>query len=127
MSGLSSRRTVRDSLVTTVFNKTMIASENSSIIPVSNFKELVMYLVVTNAGGTSPTLDIKYQQRIGGIWVDYPALAFAQLAVNGTEYLDNAIATYGTLLPLGQNGRFVVTITGTTPTFDVRLDAIFKS
>lgn len=127
MSGMHSRKVVRDALVVTVFNKTMTESENSDQIAVQNFVEGMFYVKTTNSGGTSPTLDIKIQTKIGGIWIDKPAISFTQITGDTAEYKDNTLATYGTLLPLGQYVRFVATIAGTSPTFDVELYAIFKS
>lgn len=127
MSGMTSRKVVKDALIVTVFDKTMTVSENSAQIPVQNFVEGIFYVKTTNAGGTSPTLDIKIQTKIGGIWIDKPAVSFTQITTNSVEYKDNTLATYGVFLPLGQYVRFVATIGGTTPTFDVELYAIFKS
>lgn len=124
---MDSRKVVKDVKTVTVWNKTMIISENSDAINVQNFKIGEFYVRTTNSGGTTPTLDIKIQQRIGGVWMDKPALSFTQITGDTTEYKNTLLATYGVSLPIGQFVRFVATITGTTPTFDVEFYAVFKS
>lgn len=112
--------------------ETLIASENSEEFSVQNFLTGLFYLKTANAGGTSPTLDVKLQTKMpDGTWVDVPGITFTQLTTNGAEMINTwTVDTTNNLAypqPIGKICRFVLAITGTTPTFDVTLAYILKS
>lgn len=106
---------------------TVITSANGAEINVQNYKTMISRMTTASAGGTSPTLDIKWQTKMpNGDWVDL-GIAFTQETTNDTEVITNVDGTLGTFIELGQVIRPVFTIGGTSPTFDITFDAIFKS
>lgn len=110
LNGKSGKETVLASAARTT-------SGNSNAVEVADFRELVAFLNVTANSGTTPTLDVKFQDSQDGTnWVDVPSGAFAQITTtNGLRRL---------VLPVvGPFVRAVYTIAGTTPsyTFDVIL------
>jgi hypothetical protein len=112
--------------------ETIIVDENSAEFSVQNFVVGQFHLKTENAGGTTPTFDCKLQTKMpNGDWVDVPDMAFTQTATNVVELIDNIIkdTTNGLayIQPLGKICRFAITITGTSPTFDVTLGYILKS
>lgn len=87
------------------------ANSQSAGFPVENQNEMNLYMSLAATGGTTPTLDVKYQVSPdqGTTWFDSGS-AFAQQTANGQSILRIA-ANIGTL------GRLVYTVGGTTPTF----------
>jgi hypothetical protein len=125
-----SSKVFRDVRTEVVYNaETLDTSVNSDPINVQNYRDIEMYLVTTNSGGTSPTLDISLETKAAdGTWIAIsPAIAFTQVVGDTTEYINSMLATYGVPIPLGQWIRFACVITGTSPTFDVTLSYILKS
>jgi hypothetical protein len=104
-----SRKTAKDVKTYTFYSAaTKIASENSAQLNVQNFSKGIFYLKTENSGGTTPTLDIKFQTKtIGGDWVDIPGLAFTQATGDTSEMIRNVNATYGNHVELGQFIRAV--------------------
>jgi hypothetical protein len=79
-------------------------------------RDLVAIQNVTAASGTTPTLDVKFQESNDGTaWIDIPTAAFAQSTTAGIKRLE--FASRAAFV------RAVSTIGGTTPsfTFDVSL------
>jgi len=77
-----------------------------------------LQLNVSSIGGTSPNYTVKLQDSADGTnWVDVPSGAFTAVTANG--------ATQLTLNPVlfQDYVRYVVTVTGTTPTAVVTLVA----
>lgn len=124
-----SRKTVVDVKTKSWYDGvTVIATANGADINVQNFKTMIARMKTESAGGTTPTLDIKWQTKMpNGDYVDIPGLAFTQETTNDEEVKTNVDDTLGTYIELGQVIRPVFTIGGTTPTFDITFDAIFKS
>ena len=124
---MSSKKKVRDLREYTVLAAvTTEESGNSSAYNVQNYHKLTAYMVTTNAGGTSPTLDVKIQTYIAGTWVD-TGIAFGQFDTDEAEYLTSIDGSGYFPIPLGKQIRFVWTITGTTPTFDITLTFTVQS
>lgn len=79
--------------------------------------EIVGYLDVTAASGTTPTLDIDYQTTADNGTTFFTHTSFTQATAATTE---RKVFT----APVGVDGRFNITIGGTTPsfTFSLRLE-----
>lgn len=124
-----SRKTVVDVKTKSWYDGvTVDASANGAELNVQNFRTMIARMKTENAGGTSPTLDIKWQTKMpNGDWVDIPGLTFTQETTNDEEVKTNVDSTLGTFIELGQAIRPVFTLAGTDPTFDITFDAIFKS
>ena len=129
MSSSFSRKAVLDIRTHSWFDGvTKIVTENGVSLNVQNFRSMVARLKTASAGGTSPTLDVKWQTQMpNDDWVDIPGVVFTQATTNGEEVIFNIDDTGNFQIPLGQRIRPVLTIGGTTPTFDVTLDAVLKS
>ncbi len=85
-------------------------SGNSNSVETQFFRNLLGILNVTAVSGTSPTLDVKFQESMDGTnWIDIPSAAFAQATATGLKRLE-----FSTLAPYI---RAVYTIAGTTPSF----------
>lgn len=86
------------------------ASVNSDAEDVSGFETLLAWLNVTAVSGTSPTLDVKFQESMNGTdWLDIPSAAFTQTTANALKRLEFSTRA--------QFVRAVVTIGGTGPSF----------
>ena len=92
-----------------------------------------LYLDITAASGSSPTLDIKLQAKdpTSSKYFDVPGAAFAQQVTTGQAALtvypgiaETADVSVSDILP--GVFRFVATITGTTPSFTFSLGANLK-
>jgi hypothetical protein len=106
---------------------TMIETIYGTMFNTQNFKELLAFIETENSGGTNPTLDITIEtyDPVQANW--FTIVTFTQIITDVTAMENNAIATYGFLIPLGQWCRMVYTIGGTSPTFDVTCTLILKS
>src|SRR5947207_292321 len=63
-------------------------SKNSTKINGGGYANCVAYLNVTAASGTSPTLDVKFQDSADGTtWYDVPSGAFTQKTATGSQRL----------------------------------------
>jgi hypothetical protein len=109
--------------------ETLIETTTTGAFTVQNCRELMVFVKTENSGGTLPTLNIKWQKKMpDGTWMDFvPAIAHTEITGDTTQMKNNMLATYGTLIPIGQFVRFVLTIAGTSPTFDVTMSYIAKS
>lgn len=95
---------------TTVLTGTQTASVTSSAVSAGDFPSFVAYLNVTAAAGTTPTLDVSFQDSPDGTtWYDIPSAAFTQATA----------ASRGRLVVTGVGPylRAVATIGGTSPSF----------
>lgn len=103
-------------------NATRTVSGNSAEFDCSNYKEAVVFLDVTLASGTTPTLDVKFQTQdpISLKWFDFAELTFTQAIVTTTEMKTKANL-------IGKKLRCVYDITGTTPSFDFSVGLVLKS
>lgn len=81
--------------------------------------DAVLFLDVSAAGGTTPTLDLKVQEKIPGTstWVDVPNGAFTQ----STGVVGRRLALSA---PLSRTARLSWTIAGTTPSFTFSVAAV---
>lgn len=106
------------------------ASANSDDFEQIGFKGVRLYLDVSAASGTTPTLDVKIQakDKLSGNYIDLTGAAFAQKTTTGTDYLtiypgigETANEAISDLVP--NTWRAVATIGGTTPDFTFSLSA----
>jgi hypothetical protein len=97
------------------------ATANSDAFDVGDSTSLVAYLSVTAASGTSPTLDVKFQDSPDGgtTWFDIAGLAFTQ-ATGATAEVKVATRVYSKTV------RCVATIAGTTPSFTFSVRFFFS-
>ncbi len=107
------------------------ATFNSADFTNESFRGIKIFLEITAASGTTPTLDIKLQDKdaLSGVYVDITGAAFAQKTGTGSDALiiypgiaETANESVSDLLI--DTYRFVATITGTTPTFTFSLGAV---
>ena len=103
-------------------NAARIISGNSAEFVVENYKEVMAFLDVTLASGTTPTLDIKFQTQdpISLQWFDVAELTFTQAVAITTEMKTKANL-------IGKKLRCAYSITGTTPSFDFSVGLVLKS
>lgn len=85
------------------------------------YNNAIIYLDITAAGGTSPTLDVKLQtSHDGQTWFDLPNGAFSQKTGTGKD-----------VLQVGSNfGRYVrvdFAIGGSSPSFTFTINAVSKN
>lgn len=101
---------------------TRTVSGNSAEFDCSNYKEAVVFLDVTLASGTTPTLDVKFQTQdpISLKWFDFAELTFTQAITTTTEMKTKANL-------IGKKLRCVYDITGGTPSFDFSVGLVLKS
>lgn len=106
------------------------SSANSSDQTNHHARGVRLHLDITAASGTSPTLDVKLQAKIGSQYIDIAGAAFAQKTTTGTDELvvypgvaETANESVSDIIP--RTWRAVATIGGTTPSFTFRLDASY--
>lgn len=87
------------------------ATQTSGTVNAGNYGNAVAHLAVSAHSGTSPTLDVKFQDSPDGVnWTDVPSGAFTQVtSANAVTRL--ALANVGPKL------RAVQTLGGTTPSY----------
>ena len=101
-SPISSLRKVADGART--------SSGNSAKVNAGGYGTAKAFLHITAASGTSPTLDIKFQDSYDGTtWVDVASGAFAQKSAAGDSSL--------VLSNVGPYLRAAQTVGGTSPSF----------
>ncbi len=95
-----------------------------------NARGVLLYLNVTAASGTTPTLDVKVQHKdsLQAIYVDVPGGAFTQKtgAITDTLVVYPGIAVTANRqvsATIGAVWRIVATIGGTTPSFTFSVTA----
>lgn len=99
------------------------ASENGSAIDLRDYVGDVKVILSTSAGGgTTPTLDVKLQESdaTGSGFTDISGAEFTQVT-------DAADSTEAIVISADSNKRYmraVLTIDGTSPTFDMALVAV---
>jgi len=107
-------------------------TENSDDIKNLGFRGVTLYLDITAASGTTPTLDIKLQTKdpVSDGYVDMPGAAFAQKTGAGSDTLtvypgvgETANRSVSDVLP--EDWRIVSTIGGTTPSFTYSIGAVY--
>lgn len=93
-----------------------------------------LFLNITAASGTAPTLDIKVQTKdpVSGVYLDLPGAVFAQKTTTGSDDLtvypgvaETANETVSDAL--SRTWRVVATIAGTTPSFTFSVGAAYLS
>lgn len=91
-----------------------------------------LYLDVTAASGTTPTLDVKVQTKdpVSSTYIDLPGAAFSQKTTTGSDDLtiypgvaETANETVSDAL--SRTWRVVATIGGTTPSFTFSVGAAY--
>lgn len=90
---------------------------NSPAVNTGNYNGFVAYLNVTAHGGTTPTLDVKFQDSSDGgtTWFDIASGSFTQVTtVDGKSRL--------VVSNVGPKVRAVATLGGTTPAYTFTLD-----
>jgi len=103
------------SQIVTVISQVLTASTNFDLNGIlGDYDEVVGYLDVTAASGTSPTLDINFQNSVDGGTVFFTHTSFTQATGTTTE---RKVFT----APNGIDGRMQVTLGGTTPSFTLTL------
>lgn len=108
----------RTSYITFLPSAAVTASGNSGELNLYDHDEALIFLDVTEASGTSPTLDVTVQTKDpNGKW--YDLVSFAQKIAVGQEA--KAISVYG------ENLRIAYTVGGTTPSFTFSVTAIAKA
>jgi len=106
-------------IVTVSASSAKTASVNFDLNGINgDYDEVVGYLSVTAASGTSPTLDIDFQTKVNGVY--YTHTSFTQATGTTTERKNFPA-------PVGVDGRMQITIGGTTPSFTFSLDLECKS
>lgn len=111
--------------------RTVTANSTDFEIDPTRFTGLMLFLDISAASGTTPTLDVKLQRKdpISTNYDDVPGGAFAQKTTTGTDtlvvYPGVAETANETVSDLA-NGtlRAVATIGGTTPSFTFSLAAV---
>jgi hypothetical protein len=88
------------------------ATATSSTFELYGAETLVCYLSVTAASGTSPTLDVKFQDSPDGgtTWFDIAGTSFTQATGTTTQVVSAS-------RKFARKVRCVATIGGTTPSF----------
>lgn len=106
------------SIIHTIVSDTLTASADYDLngIP-GDYDEIVGYLDVTAASGTTPTLDIDFQNTVDNGTVFFTHSSFTQATAATTE---RKVFT----APNGITGQIKITVGGTTPsfTFTLRLE-----
>ncbi|MEK6323619.1 MAG: hypothetical protein AABN33_18415 [Acidobacteriota bacterium] len=107
------RATVHKNMQVPFASAARTASANSSAFDAGDADVLVCYLSVTANSGTTPTLDVKFQDSPDGgtTWFDVAGGSFAQVTTtNGTQVVS-------TTRKFASRVRCVATIAGTTPSY----------
>lgn len=88
------------------------ASVDSSTFEILDADALVCYLSVTASSGTSPTLDVKFQDSPDGVtWFDVAGTSFTQVTGSSSSQVISATRKFSRRI------RCRVTIAGTSPSF----------
>lgn len=103
-------------------NGAVTASQTSAKINAGNYANAIAYLNVSAHAGTTPTLDVKFQDSptgVAGSWIDVPSGAFTQVTTSNTS-------TRLVLSNVGPYLQAVQTLGGTTPsyTYDLTIAGI---
>ena len=95
-------------------------SVNSSSFDVGDADVLVCYLSVTAASGTTPTLDVKFQDTNdnGTTFFDIVGTSFTQVTSSPSTQIVSATRKFS------RKVRCVVTIAGTTPSFTFHVEML---
>lgn len=94
-------------------NGAVTATQTSSKINGGGYFNAVAYLNVSAHSGTTPTLDVKFQDSptgVAGTFVDVPSGAFGQVTTSNTS-------TRLALTNVGPYLQAVQTVGGTTPSY----------
>lgn len=100
------------------------ATVTSPDVDVEQLKAANFYLDVTAFSGTTPTLDVKIQEKdpVSGAYFDILTFTQATGVTNERKNYDSSAAEL-----LGKIIRFVATIGGTTPSFTFSLSMVGKA
>lgn len=118
--------------VTVFASAARTATTNSTDMENRGARGVRLFLAVTAASGTTPTLDVKVQVKdpINDTYIDVPGGAFTQKTTTVTDELTiypgvTVSANRAVSWPLSQKWRVVATIGGTTPSFTFSLAACY--
>ncbi|MBT9130871.1 MAG: hypothetical protein DDT41_01167 [candidate division WS2 bacterium] len=94
------------------------AGTHTSILDLSYADELLLFLRITAASGTSPTLDVRFEVADpDGIWYEHTAFP-----------VQTGIGTHSrSILNFGGRTRVTVVVAGTTPSFTFAVTAVVKT
>lgn len=114
MSAKVSRLTLQASAAKTASNNGQAVSVDSS------YDSALVFLNVTAASGTTPTLDVKLQTSDDGgtTWYDLPNGSFTQKTNIGSQVL--------AFTSVGDTIRVASTVGGTSPSFTYAVKAVLK-
>lgn len=104
--------------------RTATANSDDMFFGTGYVGSIALFLDVTAASGTTPTLDVKLQAKKGdGTYFDIPGGTFAQKTAAGTESKNFplVVAMAAASEPTTHVFRAVATIGGTTPSFTFSL------
>ncbi len=125
MANIALKKQIKDSSGNLLAGVAKTATFNSEALDLKGHRRVHVVLDIGTVSGTSPTLDIKWQQTLDGTtWIDHFPIkqgsetqaAFAQITATKevSEWFDN---------PIGADGstkvRLVWTIGGTSPSFTI--------
>ncbi len=119
--------------VTVIASAARTATVNSEDQENRGARGVRLFLNVSAASGTTPTLDVKVQVKdpISDAFIDLPGAAFAQkTSASGLDELTiypgvTVAANRAVSQPLSQRWRVVATIGGTTPSFTFSVAACY--
>ena len=117
-------RAYNNSTLTVQASAAQTATNNSTAQTNFNARGIDLYVNVTAASGTSPTLAVKIQTQdpVSGTWVDLPGAVTANITAAGITVLQvypgvAAVANSTISAALPRAWRCVSTIAGTSPSF----------
>jgi hypothetical protein len=102
-----------------LYNGTLTSSPTPKSLKVGDATTIVAYLTVTAASGSSPTLNVKFQDSSdnGTTWWDIAGTTFTQATGATTQVVIATRGFSGMIQP-------VVTIGGTTPSFTFHVEML---
>ena len=117
----------RNNVEATVFSSAArTATANSTDQVNYDARGIKMHLDITASSGTTPTLDIKLQALINGVYIDIAGAVFTQKTTTGTDELtvypgiaETANESVSDVIP--RTWRAVATIAGSSPSFTFSL------
>lgn len=104
-----------------LLNATKTETENGATVTLQdNIEGMIFVADFASVGGTTPTFDLKIQHSHDAtLWFDLTS--FTQATADTSELKEIAV-TAGVMKYI----RYVLTVTGTTPTADITLNAVYN-
>jgi len=102
-----------------LYNGTFTSSPTSKTLKIGDSTTIIAYLTVTAASGTSPTLNVKFQDSSdnGTTWWDIAGTTFTQATGSTSQVVVATRGFAGEIQP-------VITIGGTSPSFTFHLELL---